>query len=89
MPQEGICKGKICNDSKAKWLLKVGRGKTLRIQIQPHQGLRRELYKHLQAGPALCSGLVPSPLQEVLETQQEQHLSQEGSRPPAVFPGRS
>lgn len=45
---------------------------------------RRELYKRLQAGSALCTGLAPSPLQEVLETQQEQHLSQEGSQPPAL-----
>ena len=29
IPQEGICKGKICNhDSKARWLLEVGRGET-------------------------------------------------------------
>ena len=63
IPQEGICKGKICNhDSKAKWFLKVGRGETLGIQIWPHQGLRRELYKRLQVGSALCPGLVPSPL---------------------------
>jgi hypothetical protein len=45
---------------------------------------RRELYKRLQAGSALCTGLAPSPLQEVLETQQEQPLSQEGSQPPAL-----
>lgn len=74
----------------------MGRGETLRIQIQSHQGLRRELYKHLEAGSALCTGLVPPLLARRSWRQQEQHLSQEGSRlpastqaPPAVFPGRS
>ena len=41
--------------------LKLGEEKQ-RIQIRLHQGLRRELYKRLQAGSALCTRLVPSPL---------------------------
>lgn len=39
--------------------LKLGEEKQ-RIQIRLHQGLRRELYKRLQAGSALRLGLAPS-----------------------------
>lgn len=73
-PQEGTCKGEFCGrDSKAKWLLQVGRGETLRESGRDRQwaarGSRRELCGTRR--PALTShGLFP------LRTsrEQEQHL---------------
>ena len=78
IPQEGICKGKICNhDSKAKWLLKVGRGETLENTNNGHtrdwgvncvricrQALHCVLgwFPHRwQAGPWDRTGAAPSP----------------------------
>lgn len=57
IPQEGICKGNICNhNSKAKWYLKMGEYTEREDKTQLHQGLRSELDKDLQAGSALSLG---------------------------------
>lgn len=98
---EGICKGKISNhDSKAKWLLKLERTNT---NIRERERDTKHSCTKDWGGASFTGPCRPAfafywagsfTSEEVLETKQEQHLGQEGSRPPAsawtlpaVFPG--
>lgn len=66
-------------------MVKVGKGETpseYKYSCTKDWGVN--FSKDVKAGSALCTGPVPSTTsKEVLETEQEQHLSQEGPRPPA------
>lgn len=86
IPQEGICKGNICNhDSKAKWYLKMGQ-KKYQEKRQNTVAPRIEEWTWQRSAGWLCTfhwaGSFTTS-KEVPETQREQHLSREGSRPPA------
>lgn len=99
IPQEGICKGNICNHgSKAKWYLKMGEKKYRERRqntAELHQGLRSERDKDLRLALHFPLGWLLPPSKQVLETRGS---STSAKRVPgsclclallAVFPRRS